>query len=79
MGEAIGGSRSLLIVNFRHEYHAPWTAKSYNRQTPLAPLGAEAVRAMLEDLLGNDPSIEGLTRSIYARTGGNPFFIEEVV
>jgi len=34
---------------------------------------------MLEDLLGHDPSIEGLTQSIYARTGGNPFFTEEVV
>jgi adenylate cyclase len=34
---------------------------------------------MLEDLLGNDASIDGLARSIYARTGGNPFFTEEVV
>jgi adenylate cyclase len=77
--EAIAGSRTLLIVNFRPEYHARWTAKSYYRQIPLTPLGPEAVRAMLEDLLGHDASIDGLAQSIYARTGGNPFFTEEVV
>jgi predicted ATPase len=77
--EAIAGSRSLLIVNFRPEYHATWTTKSYYRQIPLAPLGPEAVSAMLEDLLGHDASIVGLAQSIYLRTGGNPFFTEEVV
>jgi class 3 adenylate cyclase/tetratricopeptide (TPR) repeat protein len=77
--EAIAGSRSLLLVNFRPEYRATWTTKSYYRQIPLAPLGAEAVRAMLEDVLGNDPSVDGLAQSIYARTGGNPFFSEELV
>jgi class 3 adenylate cyclase/tetratricopeptide (TPR) repeat protein len=77
--EAIAGSRLLLIVNFRPEYHTTWTAKSYYRQIPLAPLGPEAVREMLEDLIGHDASIEGLAQSIYARTGGNPFFTEEVV
>jgi adenylate cyclase len=77
--DAIAGSRTLLIVNFRPEYHATWATKSYYRQIPLAPLGPEAVGAMLEDLLGNDASIDGLANSIYARTGGNPFFTEEVV
>jgi len=77
--DAIAGSRSLLIVNFRPEYHATWTVKSYYRQIPLAPLGPAAVRAMLEDLLGNDASIEGVAKSIYARTAGNPFFTEEAV
>jgi class 3 adenylate cyclase/tetratricopeptide (TPR) repeat protein len=76
---ATAGSRSLLIVNFRPEYHPTWSAKSYYRQIPLAPLGPEAVRGMLEDLLGNDASIEGLAKSIYARTAGNPFYTEEAV
>ena len=77
--EAIAGSRAMLIVNFRPEYHASWNAKSYYRQIPLAPLGPEAVSELLDDLLGKDASIEGLAKSIHARTGGNPFFTEEVV
>jgi adenylate cyclase len=38
-----------------------------------------AIDALLADLLGRDPSLGGLARRIRARTGGNPFFIEEVV
>jgi adenylate cyclase len=76
--EAIAGSSSLLIVNFRPEYHADWMQKSYYRQLPLAPPGPEAVRDLLEDLLGRDPSTEGLPEAIHQRTGGNPFFTEEV-
>jgi class 3 adenylate cyclase len=77
--EAIGGSSSLLIVNFRPEYRAEWMQKSYYRQLPLAPLGSDAIRALLADLLGDDASTRGLAEDIHARTGGNPFFIEEVV
>jgi adenylate cyclase len=77
--DAIGGARGLLLVNFRPEYHASWTGKSYYRQLPLAPLGPRAIRELLADLLGNDPSTAGLAEAIHARTGGNPFFSEEVV
>ncbi len=77
--EAIGGSRSLLLVNFRPEYHAAWMQKSYYRQLPLAPLGPEAIRELLDHLLGRDPSVTGLAAAIHARTAGNPFFTEEVV
>ncbi|MBI3682550.1 MAG: AAA family ATPase [Acidobacteria bacterium] len=77
--DAIAGSRGLLLLNFRPEYHAAWMSKSYYRQIPLAPLGPEAVRALLDDLLGHDASIDGLATTIHERTGGNPFFTEEVV
>jgi len=77
--EAIGGACGLLLLNFRPEYHAGWMQKSYYRQIRLAPLGPEAVRALLDDLLGRDPSLNGLADAIHARTAGNPFFTEEVV
>ena len=34
---------------------------------------------LLRHLAGDDPSLDGLDGSIHERTGGNPFFIEEVV
>jgi class 3 adenylate cyclase len=77
--EAAPGGAGLLVVNFRPDYHADWMAKSWYRQIPLAPLGPEAIRELLADLLGTDPSVAGLPERIYARTGGNPFFTEEVV
>ncbi len=77
--DAIAGTSAFLIVNFRPEYHADWMQKSYYRQLPLTPLGTDAIRDLLDDLLGNDPSIAGLAETIHARTSGNPFFTEEVV
>ena len=76
---AIAGSSAFLLVNFRPEYHADWMQKSYYRQLPLAPLGPDDIRDLLADLLGDDPSTRGLAEAIHARTGGNPFFTEEVV
>ena len=43
------------------------------------PLGPESTRELLADLAGGDPSLDGLADLIHERTGGNPFFIEEVV
>jgi class 3 adenylate cyclase/tetratricopeptide (TPR) repeat protein len=77
--EASQGTRGLTILNFRPEYQAPWMSKSYYRQIALAPLGPEAIEEMLRDLLGSDPSLDGLPTVVRERTAGNPFFIEEVV
>jgi adenylate cyclase len=77
--DAIAGSSALLLVNFRPEYTAGWMSRSYYRQIPLAPLGADAVRELLDDWLGRDESTRGLAGAIHERTGGNPFFTEEVV
>jgi class 3 adenylate cyclase/tetratricopeptide (TPR) repeat protein len=77
--DAIAGTRFVLLVNFRPEFEAPWVRRSYYQQLPLAPLSPEAVRHLLESLLGADPSTAGLADAIHARTGGNPFFTEEVV
>ena len=78
MVDARAGSRSLLLLNFRPEYRAEWMQKSWYRQIPLTPLREEAIAELLADLLGHDPSIKGLSGAIHARTGGNPFFTEEV-
>jgi adenylate cyclase len=79
MVEAAAGSNTLLLVNFRPEYHAAWMQKSWYRQLPLLPLSPEAIHELLGDLLGTDPSIAGLADAIYERTAGNPFFAEEIV
>jgi class 3 adenylate cyclase len=79
MLEAVVGTRALVLLNFRPEYQAPWMGRSYYHQLPLAPLGPEAIRELLDALLGTDPSIGGLAEAIHSRTAGNPFFTEEVV
>jgi adenylate cyclase len=73
------GNRTLVLLNFRPEYHAAWMQRSYYQQLALSPLGTEAIDAMLLDLVGADASVKSLPMVVRERTGGNPFFIEEVV
>jgi class 3 adenylate cyclase/tetratricopeptide (TPR) repeat protein len=77
--EAVTDTRTLLLTNFRPEYEAPWMDRSHYQQISLLPLGSEAIAELLDDLLGRDPSLTGLREQIQERTGGNPFFIEEMV
>jgi class 3 adenylate cyclase len=42
--EAAVGTRTLVILNFRPEFQAPWMGKSYYLQLPLGALGSDAIR-----------------------------------
>ncbi len=79
LAESIPGTRTLLLVNFRPQYHARWMQKSYYQQLPLLPLGPEAIDELLDHLLGPDPSLGEVRRRLQTRSGGNPFFVEELV
>jgi class 3 adenylate cyclase len=77
--EAVSGTRTLVLATFRPGYQPRWIGTHDVRQIALAPLGEQAADELLRDLLGTDPSLDGLADRIRERTGGNPFFIEEVV
>lgn len=77
--DAIVGTKTLLLVNFRPGLAAPWMQRAHYRQLNLAPLGAAEVSQLLHDLLGDDPSLALLRRNIAERAQGNPFFLEELV
>jgi class 3 adenylate cyclase/tetratricopeptide (TPR) repeat protein len=78
MAEAVPGTRTLLLVNFRPEYEATWMHRSDYQQLPVRRLGAEDAGRLLVDLLGDDASSTELRNRIHDHTGGNPYFIEEV-
>lgn len=77
--ESVPATRDLWLLNFRPEYRARWMQRSYYQHLPLQPLAPDAIRQLLRDELGCDPSVGALPETIHARTKGNPFFIEEVV
>ncbi len=77
--DALPGTRGILLVNFRPEYQAAWMQKSYYQRLALLPLGPDAIREMLDQMLGVHASLAGLAERIADRTAGNPFFIEEVI
>src|SRR5208283_3439377 len=79
LGASVGSSRVLLLFNYRPEYRHEWTNKSYYSQIRLDPLDGAEGTAMLAALLGDSVELDPLKRLIAERTGGNPFFIEEIV
>jgi class 3 adenylate cyclase/tetratricopeptide (TPR) repeat protein len=77
--ESLPTARLLLLVNYRPEYQHGWGSKSYYMQLRLDPLPATSAEEFVQALLGDDPSLAPLTPLLIARTGGNPFFLEESV
>jgi len=78
--EAVGATRTLLLLNFRPEYSAAWMSRTPSYQTlQLAPLAAAASDALLRELVGDDPALGNVCAAIKERAEGNPFFIEEIV
>jgi class 3 adenylate cyclase/tetratricopeptide (TPR) repeat protein len=69
----------LLLVNYRPEYQHGWGSKTYYTQLRLDPLPPASAEAVLDVLLGPDPSLAPLKRLMIERTEGNPFFLEESV
>jgi predicted ATPase len=79
MADGLARASVLLLVNYRPEYRHDWTNKSYYSQLRLDPLGGAEGATMLAALLGESVKLDPLKRLITERTGGNPFFIEEIV
>ncbi|MDQ3724590.1 MAG: AAA family ATPase [Actinomycetota bacterium] len=77
--EGIDGTNTLVLVNFRPEYQPAWEGSPTYEALELQPLARQDTRELLRDLAGDDPSLDGLDEPIHERTGGNPFFIEEIV
>jgi predicted ATPase len=77
--ESVPAARGLILFNYRPEYRHNWTNKSYYTQIRLNPLSEADGTTMLAALLGEGAELAPLKRMIAERTGGNPFFIEEIV
>ena len=76
--DAAPGARTLVLLNFRPEYRPTWVS-NVTAQIAVGPLDTDAIAEMLDYRLGDDPTLSELGPYVIRRTGGNPFFIEEVV
>ncbi len=77
--DGIRTARVLILVNYRPEYRPGWASKPHYRQIGIAPLQAASAAALLQNLLGHDPSVQPLVPLLIDRTEGVPFFLEECV
>src|SRR5262249_7032454 len=55
--ESLPTARLLLLVNYRPEYQHGWGSKTYYTQLRLDPLPPASADALLQALLGHNPSL----------------------
>lgn len=72
-------SRALLVLTYRSNFHAPWHDGQGFHEVRLEELRDEDVSALTQDLIGDHPSSRAISDRIVARSGGNPFFAEELI
>jgi len=77
--DSLPAARVLLLVSYRPEYQHHWGGKTNYTQLRIDPLTGESAEAMLDTLLGDDPSLLAVQRLLIERTEGNPLFLEESV
>ncbi|MEE8434070.1 MAG: alpha/beta fold hydrolase, partial [bacterium] len=68
----------MIVVNHRPDYHPGWGNLDYHIQLSLTAFGAAESLRIVQQTLGVERLPEKLPAIIHARTGGNPFFIEEL-
>ncbi len=77
--EGLPSARILLLVNYRPEYRDAWGGKTYYALRRIDPLPPESAEELLATLLGAEPGLAPIRKTLIERTEGNPFFLEETV
>ncbi len=79
MIEAVTGTKAVIVVNYRPDWPSPWRDMAQYGEMPLPELDDSQIHELTRDRVGGDPRLAGMIDRIAARSGGNPFFAEELV
>lgn len=71
--------RIFVLISYRPDYHDHFINRTNYSRIQLEPLNINAGSKMLENLIGNDPSLGEIKSKILTTVEGNPYFLEEVV
>jgi class 3 adenylate cyclase/RecA/RadA recombinase len=70
---------SLVLITYRPDYRGVLANVPGAQTISLVPLSDSETAALLDELLGTDPSVAGIKALVAERAGGNPFFAQEMV
>ncbi len=76
---AVVGTKTLVVLNYRPSYRAPWIELPHFQQMELAELSSTDIDALVHDLISHRRELNEISRLVARRSGGNPFFAEELV
>lgn len=77
--QAVVGTQTLLIINCRPVYDRPWMQAPQYQAIELAELDQQAATMLIDELIGQHGDLQTIRERVAERSGGNPFFMEELV
>ena len=77
--DAVASTKIMVILNYRSSYRSPWTALDNFREIEVTELGAADTDAIVRELMSYRREFQDVSQLIARRSGGNPFFAEELV
>ena len=72
-------THSTVLITYRPEYRGALAHMPGAQTISLAPLTDSETTAVLDGLLGADPSLAAIRDLVARRAAGNPFFAQEMV
>jgi class 3 adenylate cyclase/tetratricopeptide (TPR) repeat protein len=68
----------MILVIYRPEYASNWGNWSHHTSVILSALDKQNCKNIIKSVWGTEHLPDGISSLIYERTGGNPFFVEEI-
>jgi class 3 adenylate cyclase/tetratricopeptide (TPR) repeat protein len=77
--DAVASTKTAVVINCRPAYSAPWMRSPRYQQIELAELNPTDTDNLVDELVGQRPELSEIRKRIVERSGGNPFFAEELI
>lgn len=77
--DAAASTRIMVVLNYRPSYSSPWAGLDKFREIELRELNAADTDAIVRELMSYRREFRDIAQLITRRSGGNPFFAEELV
>lgn len=76
---AAAWTRTMVVLNYRTSYRSPWVGSDNFREIEIGELSATDTDALVRELISHRREFQEISQLIVRRSGGNPFFAEELV
>src|SRR6202042_1684326 len=76
---AAEGTGVLMVLTFRPGWAPPPPVPAWYRELALPERGQDEVGQVIGDLIGDSSGLDLVVAHVAERSGGNPFFAEELI
>lgn len=77
--DAVASTKIMVVLNYRTSYRSPWTGMDNFREIEVGELSTADTDAIVRELMSYRREFQDVSQLIARRSGGNPFFAEELV